>query len=137
MDEDESLHRYGLRPTDTDLDEVRGLLSAQTRLEERAQGDGDTELMKLCCVQLFNAGALDDVLLIWRAKTASMDADCSIGIQLLCGGGLARTRAYLLSQRLPEAKAALQRLFDCEKARDFEGFSVEGHSAQCTRYYTP
>ena len=80
MDEDESLHRYGLHPTGTDLDEVRDLLTAQTRLEKRAQGDGDTELMKLCCVQLFCAGVLDDVLLIWRAKTASMDADGSIDI---------------------------------------------------------
>ncbi|MFJ7048809.1 hypothetical protein ACIQVC_36210 [Streptomyces sp. NPDC101112] len=39
--------------------------------------------MKPCCVQLFNAGSLDDVLLIWKAKSASMDADGSIDIQLL------------------------------------------------------
>ncbi|MCZ4511460.1 hypothetical protein O3Q52_25380 [Streptomyces sp. ActVer] len=58
MDEDESLHRYGLHPAGANLDEVRGLLAARTRLEKRAQGDGDTELMKLCCVQLFNAGTL-------------------------------------------------------------------------------
>jgi len=55
--------------------------------ERRAQGDGDTELMKLCCVQLFNAGAVGDALAIWRAKTASWDAHCSIDVQLLCGAG--------------------------------------------------
>ncbi|MEV5086072.1 hypothetical protein AB0K74_47930 [Streptomyces sp. NPDC056159] len=137
MDEDECLHRYGLHPVGAGLDEVRGLLRVQIRLEQQAQGDGDTELMKLCCVQLFIAGSLDDVLLIWKAKSASMDADCSIDIQLLCGSGMARTKAYLLSQRLPEAEAALQRLLDCEKAGDFEDFSVEGHSAQYAAYYTP
>ncbi|WP_326604320.1 hypothetical protein [Streptomyces sp. NBC_01800] len=137
MDEDESLHRYGLHPTGADLDEVRGLLRAQTRLEQRAQGDGDTELMKLCCVQLFNAGALDDVLLIWNAKTASMDAGCSIDIQLLCGSGLVSTKAHLASQRSPEADAALQRLLVCEQAGDFDGFSAAMLSAQYAAYYMP
>ncbi|MFE4631546.1 hypothetical protein [Streptomyces mirabilis] len=137
MDEDECIHRYGLHPVSADLHEVRQLLGVQIRLEQQAQGDGDTELMKLCSVQLFNAGSLDDVLLIWKAKTASMDADCSIDIQLLCGSGLARTKAHLLHQRLPEAEAALQRLLDCDQAGDFEDFSVEGHSAQYAAYYAP
>jgi hypothetical protein len=137
MDEDECLDRYGLHPAGVGLDEVRGLLGEQIRMERQAQGRGDTELMKLCCVQLFNAGSLDDVLLIWEAKSASMDAACSIDIQLMCGGGLARTKAHLLSQPLPEAEAALQRLLDCEKAGDFEDFSVEGQSAQYAAYYAP
>jgi hypothetical protein len=42
--------------------------------------------MKLCCVQLFNAGDLDDVLRVWAAKRASFDVGCSIDVQLLCGG---------------------------------------------------
>ncbi|MER5912519.1 hypothetical protein ABT124_19005 [Streptomyces sp. NPDC001982] len=137
MDEDESLHRYGLHPAGANLEEVRGLLTAQTRLEKRAQGDGDTELMKLCCVQLFNVGSLDDVLLIWQAKSASMDADCSIAIQLLCGSGLVRTKAFLSSRRLPEAEAALQRLIRCEAAGDFEDFSAEEHFARYAAYYAP
>ncbi|PKT71085.1 hypothetical protein CW362_21275 [Streptomyces populi] len=137
MDEDESLERYGLHPAGADLDEVRDLLTAETRLERRAQGDGDTELMKLCCVQLFNAAVLDDVLLIWRAKSAGMDADSSIDIQLLCGSGLGRTKAYLSGLRLPEAEAALRRLLRCEAARDFEDFSVAGYSARYAAYYAP
>ncbi|MFF0401136.1 hypothetical protein ACFYSJ_36250 [Streptomyces sp. NPDC005248] len=137
MDEDACLHRYGLHPVDAGLDEVRGLLRVHIRLEQQAQGDGDTELMKLCCVQLYNACSLDDVLLIWTAKCASMDADCSIDIQLLCGSGLARTKAYLLSECLPEAEAALQGLLDCERVAGFEDFSVEGHSAQYAAYCTP
>ncbi|MFM9596387.1 hypothetical protein ACKI1J_16905 [Streptomyces scabiei] len=135
MDEDESLRRYGLHPVGAHLDEVRDLLAVQTRLEKRAQGDGDTELMKLCCVQLYNAGLLEDVLLIWKAKSASMDAACSIDIQLLCGSGLATTKTYLSSVRLPEAEAALRRLLLCESAGDFEDFSVEGHSDFYATYY--
>lgn len=135
MDEDESLRRYGLHPTGTDLEEVRRLLSAHTRLERRAQGDGDTELMKLCCVQLFNAGKPEDVLLIWRAKAAGMDAGCSIDIQLLCGSGLAETKAHLSKQRLPEAAAALAQLNRCEAAGDFTHFSVAAQSAQYAAYY--
>lgn len=137
MDEDESLHRYGLHPVGAHLDEVRALLTVQTQMEKRAQGDGDTELMKLCCVQLYNAGNLEDVLMIWKAKSASMDAACSLDIQLLCGSGLATTKAYLSSQRLPEAEAALQRLFQCESGGYFEDFSVEGHSSFYAAYFAP
>ncbi|MFG2946902.1 hypothetical protein [Streptomyces adustus] len=135
MDEDESLDRYGLHPAGANLDEVRALLAAETRLERGAQGDGDTLLMKLCCVQLFNAANLDDVLLIWQAKSASMDAGCSIDIQLLCGSGLARTKTYLADLRLPEAEAALRRLLHCEAAGDFEDFTTAGHSAWYAAYY--
>ncbi|WP_232839246.1 hypothetical protein [Streptomyces triticisoli] len=137
MDEDESLRRYGLHPVGASLDEVRGMLAVQVRLEQEAQGHGDTELMKLCCVQLFNAGSLDDVLLIWQAKSASMDADCSIDVQLLCGSGLNRTKAYLSCLPLPEADAALQRLVQCEAAGDFEDFSAETYSALYAAYYAP
>lgn len=135
MDEDESIQLYGLHPVGSDLDEVRELLRGQTERERSSQGTGDTELMKLCCVQLFNAGVIDDVLLIWRAKTASMDAACSIDVQLLCGRGLAQTKAYLSLLRTPEAEAALQRLLECEEAGDFEGFRVEEYSAQYADYY--
>jgi hypothetical protein len=41
--------------------------------------------MKLCCAQLFNAGVLDDALLIWQAKEASWNTHNSIDVQLLCG----------------------------------------------------
>jgi hypothetical protein len=60
--------------------------------ERRSQGDGDTALTKLCCVQLFNAGVLDDVLLIWQAKEASWDAHNAIDVQLLRGAGLKETK---------------------------------------------
>lgn len=91
--------------------------------------------MKLCCVQLFNVGALDDALLIWGAKTASFDADCSIDVQLLCGRGLPETKAFLSSQDLSGAQAALRRLLDSEDRGDFDEFSVAERSAWYDTYY--
>ncbi|MEV7289521.1 hypothetical protein AB0O01_34075 [Streptomyces sp. NPDC093252] len=135
MDEDEWLLRHGLRPDERGLDEVRTLLREHIGLERRSQGDGDTILMKLCCVQLFQAARLDDVLLIWSAKMASWDAGCSIDIQLLCGAGLERTKAYLAGQSSPESEAALKRLVYCEDAGDFEGFTPEERFAYYTAYY--
>ncbi|MEV4333342.1 hypothetical protein AB0K02_22820 [Streptomyces sp. NPDC049597] len=82
MDVKEGVRRYGLRPVGADLDEVRALLPEHAARERRSEGDGDTELMRLCCVQLFNSGDIDDVLLIWGAKKASFDAACSIDIEL-------------------------------------------------------
>jgi hypothetical protein len=133
--EDESLRRYGLHPSRAHLDEVRKMLTEQAALERRAQGEGNTELMKLCCVQLFHAGVLSDALAIWNAKCASFDAGCSIDVQLLCGGGLEPTKAYLAAEGSPEAAAALDYLRSCETAGDFEDFSVEQWSAFYTRYY--
>jgi hypothetical protein len=135
LDEDSWLHRHGLRPVASSLHGVRALLETRTRLERRSQGDGDTELMKLCCVQLFNVGTLDDVLLIWNAKTASFDADCSIDVQLLCGRGLAETKAYLSSRDPSGAQAALRRLLDSEDHGDFDDFSVAKRSAWYDTYY--
>ena len=135
MDEDESIRRYGLHPSGADLDEVRELLRVRIERERRSQGAGDTELMRLCCVQLFNAGTVHDAPLIWSARTASMDAACSIDIQLLCGQGLAETKAYLSVLRMPEAEAAHRRLLECEEAGEFEGFSVAELSARYADYY--
>jgi hypothetical protein len=135
VDEDESLRRHGLRPPATDLPRIRELLTAHTALERREQGDGDTELMKLCCVQLFNAGDLADVLLIWRAKTAGWDAYCTIDVQLLCGAGLEETKAYLAADGSEEASAALARLRECEAAGDFAEFSVARRSRWYAEYY--
>jgi hypothetical protein len=135
MNEDESLRRYGLRPAESDLDQIREMLEIQTVLEHRNQGDGDTELMKLCCVQLFNVGTLHDVLMIWQAKTSSWDAHCSIDVQLLCGAGLAETKAYLLTEGSRSASAALDYLLQCEAAGDFTDFSVENQSRWYSEYY--
>ena len=135
MNEDMSLRRYGLRPPERDLAEIRQILRVQTALERQRQGDGDTELMKLCCVQLFNVGLLEDVARIWQAKESSWDAHCSIEVHLLCGAGLEQTKAYLAADRSEPASAVVEYLLACEAAGDFAGFSVENQSGWYSRYY--
>ncbi|MGC4880689.1 hypothetical protein ACLQ26_30980 [Micromonospora sp. DT43] len=130
MNEDESLRRYGLRPSPADLPQIRQVL-----LAEADQQDQDTELMKLCCLQLFNAGHLSDVLVIWRAKESSFDAHCSIDVQLLCGAGLAATKAHLEADGSPDAADALRYLVECEAAGNFDGFSVAEQSRWRADYY--
>ena len=135
MNEDECLQRFGLHPAGGDLDQVREILADQAARERESQGNGDTVLMKLCCVQLFNAGSLADVLLIWQAKESSWDAHCSIDVQLLCGAGLEETMAYLMAEGSPAASAALDYLRQSEAAGDFADFSVEDQSRWYSRYY--
>jgi hypothetical protein len=132
VNEDESLRRYGLRPSPADLPQIRKALLAEADLEQQ---DQDTELMKLCCVQLFNAGQLDDVLLIWQAKESSFDAHCSIDVQLLCGAGLAATKAHLEADGSPDAAHALEYLLGCEAAGNFDGFSVTEQARWWAEYY--
>ncbi|PZT71332.1 hypothetical protein DN402_05070 [Streptomyces sp. SW4] len=134
MDAEECWRRYGPRPVGEDLDEIRALLREHTARERRSQGEGDTELMRLCCFQLFNSGDLDDVLLIWNAKQASFDAACSIDIEFLLGHGLDATKAHLSANPAPSATAALERLRELEADGEFDGFSVEQRAAY-DRYY--
>jgi hypothetical protein len=130
MTEEEWLAELGLEPADLEL--VRDCLKSESEKE-----NGDTLLMKLCCVQLFRSGAVDDVLLIWSAKQSSFDAGCSIDVQLLCGTGLQRTKTLLASRSEQDAAAALAYLEECERTGDFDGFTPEACFEQWRRYYAP
>ncbi|WP_157472758.1 hypothetical protein [Frankia sp. EAN1pec] len=86
-------------------------------------------------VQLFNTADLSDVSLIWQAKEASWDAHCSIDVQLLCGAGLAETKAYLAAQQTATSSAALHYLLQCEAAGEFDDFSADAQSGWYSDYY--
>lgn len=135
MTEDELLKRFGVSPKGEDVPVITEILRDAAALERSRQGAGDTELMRLCCVQLFCARQLDSVLEIWGAKTSSMDADASIDIQLLCGAGLSRTKEYLAGLHSEEAAAALNRLVRSENAGDFDGFAVAEFKRYLEDYY--
>lgn len=135
MNADECLRRYGLRPTGADLDAVRTLLARE--IEREYDEEGDRDLMRLCCVQLFHAGELRDVLLIWRAKGSSFDAHCTVDVQLLCGAGLAETKAYLGTEGSADAADALEWLAGCEETGDFGRFSVDRWSRGEVSHYLP
>ncbi|MEZ4293512.1 MAG: hypothetical protein R3B70_00945 [Polyangiaceae bacterium] len=67
MTESELLDRFGVSPAEADLDEIRSLLHEHAARERDSQGEGDTEVMKLCCVQLFSVGLLEEAVL-WRGR---------------------------------------------------------------------
>lgn len=135
MTEEILLKRFGVTPERDELDQIRAILQDETVRERKSRGDGDTEVMKLCCVQLFSAACLDDILRIWFAKSASFDAAASIDVQLLCGPGLDETKAFLSSHDSPEATMALLRILECEDAGDFEGFSPSEWLQNYKSYY--
>lgn len=136
MNVDELVERFGLHPAGTDLAEIRRILISHTMRERQAQGDGDTEVMKLCSLMLFNAAEPADTLLIWWAKESSMDSSSAIDVQLLCGRGLAATKAHLESETTDQAAEALDYLRACEAADDFEEFTVEGYSSWWGSYFS-
>jgi hypothetical protein len=129
------LLRFGLTVSADDLPDIRAALTVETNKERESQGRGDTELMKLCCVQLFGYGDVEDALLIWRAKSASMDASCAVDVQLLCGAGLDATKAFLAGHGSPDAERARARILDCEECGDFDEFSVERRMRDYEAYY--
>lgn len=133
MDDEQALARFGLQPGPSDLAEIRDLL--RDEISRERGGRGDTELLKLLCVQLFNAGLVEDSLLIWSAKSASLDAGCSIDVQLLCGAGLTETKAFLAGRTGDAAAEALQRIEECQASGDFDGFSPRTLTEVYADYY--
>ena len=130
---DECLKLFGLRPTNEQAGVVAKLLEEQTTLETAAQGAGDTQLMRLLCAQLINTRAVVHSLRVWVAKSASMDADGSIDIQLLCGAGLPETERFL---RDSGEFVALAPIEESVKAGTFDRFSVDDYAAFLDRYYS-
>lgn len=135
VDPDRWLETFGLDVPPHELEQVRSALREATSLERTRQGASDTELMRLYCCQLFCAACVSDSLLIWSAKTASMDADASIEVQLLCGGGLNKTVDYLACHSSAQAREALSRIGACQRAGDFDEFSPKAYGAQLKEYY--
>lgn len=66
---------------------------------------------------------------------SSFDAGCCIDIQLVCGAGIERTKAFLRDCREPEAEKLLDHLESCISAGDFEGFTPTGHLEFYRGYY--
>jgi hypothetical protein len=135
VDAEDWQRTYGLDVSPSRLDEVRAALAEETAKENVAQGNGDTELMRLCCYQLYRAGSVEDSLAIWHAKEASFDAACSIEVQFLCGAGLEETKSFLAGHGSAAAARALSYLQSCEHGGELQGFTVEGFRRAQESYY--
>lgn len=121
---EQSLHKFGIVPSDKALPEIRSLLRREAELE-RAGRQRAEDLALLSAVQLFSRGHLKDVLLIWEAKQSGMDLGAYLDVKLLCGAGLEPTKSFLSNQPSEAARDALAWIEQMELEGHFEGFSPE------------
>ncbi len=119
---EDQLKLYTLTPRDRHLDLIRHVLTKEIELEKDG-GYREDDVALLSCVQLFSRGRLEDVLLIWEAKTSGFDPGSYLDIKLLCGARLERTKTYLATHPSDEARAALDYIEKCELSGDFEDWS--------------
>ena len=122
MSEDDVLARFGFPPEAQFIDQIRLMLRSETEKERASQGSADTEALRALCAQLFMLGKPSDTLLIWQAKSSSMDASASIEAPLMCGAGAQTTLEALEKIGTEDAVNALRYLkswFDSDDAIDF------------------
>jgi hypothetical protein len=105
-----------LSPGDRPL--IRCLLEQEIASHENSWGI--FESMRLCGALLFLLAQMEDVGLLWEAKTANFDTMSGFDIQFLVGAGVAPTLAYL--QQFEEEWAGDARVYleECQQAGDFQ-----------------
>lgn len=128
---DEALGRFGLPARPADRAAIIAALEGEIRLGEEC----DEQLMRLLCAQLFSLGQAEDAIPIWIAKSHNFDTFCGIDVQLLCGGGLEQTKAFLAGTASEDACAALEYLGEAEASGDFNQFRVEQVLEENRQYY--
>ena len=127
---DQYLVTHGLRVAVDMLPTVREILIRETRHERAAYSGagtipGNTSLMRICAVQLWHAGVVEDALLIHRARRTSMDATGAVDGQLMLGAGVARTKEYLTALGTVEAREILNDIAWLEESYDSERYAAE------------
>ncbi|MFF5081617.1 hypothetical protein ACFY36_31600 [Actinoplanes sp. NPDC000266] len=120
---------HGLHVEPGLLPAVREILVRETRNEADTYAGvgsvpGNTELMRICAVQLWHGGQVEDALLIHRARRTSMDATGAIDAELLLGAGPARTKEYLAGLGTDEALEMLDVIAGVEEWYDAESYSA-------------
>lgn len=97
---------------------IRFLLKQEIAYHENVWGI--FESIRLCGAMLFLLAQVEDVGLLWEAKTANFDTMSGFDIQLLVGAGVTQTLAYL--QQIEEEWAEDARLYleECQQAGDFQ-----------------
>lgn len=134
-DADQHLATYGLHVAPDQVPIVRDVLMRETRREAdtyagRGTIPGNTQLMRICAVQLWHAGAVEDVLLVHRARRSSMDATGAVDAELMLGAGVARTKAYLATLATDEARQILEEIAWVE-----DSYAADRYAAFLDTYY--
>lgn len=130
QDADHYLAAHGLRVAADMLPTVREILVRETQHEGATYAGtgtvpGNTYLMRICAAQLWHAGAVEDALLIHRARRTSMDATGAIDGQLMLGAGVARTKEYLTALDTDEAREILGDIAWLEEFYDAERYAAD------------
>lgn len=88
---------------------LRALVEAEAGYAERFVYNECFHLVLLGgALLLFKLGHVEDAPLVWRAKRCCFDMQGLLDAQLLCGGGIDATLAYLASVGEPEARDYLE-----------------------------
>lgn len=122
---------HGLRVPAARLAEVREVLVRETRHEADTYAGagggvpGNTSLMAVCAAQLWCAGAVEDALLIHRARRTSMDATGAVDRRLMLGAGVDRTKAFLTALSTDEAREIVEEIVEIEEFYDADEFAAE------------
>lgn len=74
----------------------------------------------LCSFLLFMLAEVEDVQILWKAKTTSFDTFCGLDIQLLAGAGVPRTLDYLQRVDEPWSQKACELIEQCQKGNAFD-----------------
>lgn len=134
-DAEDHLAAYGLRVRDDQVPIIRNILVRETRHEADTYVGlgtvpGNTQLMRICAIQLWHAGAVEDVLLVHRARGTSMDATGAVDVELMLGAGVATTKEYLAALGTEEAQGILDEIAWVE-----ESYDAAHYTAFLDRYY--
>ncbi|MEV7328292.1 hypothetical protein [Micromonospora sp. NPDC093244] len=129
-DADQYLATHGLRVVADVLPAVREILIRETRHEaDTYSGEGtvpgNTHLMRICAAQLWHGGAVEDAVLVRRARRTSMDATGAIDGQLMLGAGVARTKEYFTALGTDEAREILDEIAWLEESYDAERYAAD------------
>ncbi len=109
---------------------VRFLLRQE--IQAHRHGSGYSDDLKLCAYPLFALGRLDDVELLWQAKSVSFDTFCGFDVQLLVGAGVEPTITYLHQNPSNETLAAVEYIKACQKAGDFDW--LDEYRVECRQW---
>ncbi len=102
---------------------IRFLLEQEMAYHERMWSI--TESIRLCAFLLFVLAHVEDVRLLWEAKTTSFDTLCGLDIQFLLGAGVARTLEYLQQIQEEWAQNAKQYIEQCGDLGDLDQYRNE------------
>jgi hypothetical protein len=97
---------------------LRFLLEQEITYHKNAWGIFDS--IRLCGFLLSVLAQLEDIRLLWEAKTTSFDTMCGFDIQFLVGAGVSPTLAYLQSIQEPWAQEAKTYLEEGQMSGDFD-----------------